>query len=185
MNYKNVVNSSLKRLDLSEVTKNEGFVEFEGYASVFYNVDAYGDIVRKGAFKNSLAKRQPILLYQHNTAEPIGKCEAYEDDYGLYVKLSILSDLKAGATAIKLIENGIINGLSIGYNVVRSKPLDTGGKELIELDLYEVSLVTFPANDLSRIEAEPKQCEATHDDCYYVDALNACKYFNQFFKKGV
>lgn len=185
MQYKSLKLSNFKKnIDISDEI-GDGFVWFSGYASVFDVQDAYGDIVKRGAFINSLNKRKPILLYQHNTNEPIGKIKAREDDYGLFVDFAILKNLPIGKTAISLVDNDIIDGLSIGYNIIRSTDLPNGGKELQELDLYEVSIVTFPANDASRIiniEDEDEPMEVGLED--WVNFLNSVKSFNDLRKKG-
>lgn len=200
MQTKNIKFSRLKKIDLtpSEVEISNidslNFVRYSGYASVFDVVDAYGDIVRQGAFKTSLNKRNPIILYQHSTTDPIGRVwKCYEDRHGLYVEFDILKTLPLGDVAIKLLDTEIINGLSIGYNIVRSTELADGGQELQELDLYEISIVTFPANELSRVkpiigndELEEKiNVEKIENDLINIDFLNDLKKFNVHFAKGV
>lgn len=127
---------------------------FEGYGSIFGNKDSYGDVVNKGAFASSLQsqKSQNIkLLWQHDTTEPIGVYQdVHEDDKGLYVKGQLLiNDIVKAREAYALMKAGAINGLSIGYTV------NQGGSEwnkngtiryLNDLSLWEISIVTFPAN---------------------------------------
>jgi HK97 family phage prohead protease len=130
---------------------------FEGYASVFDEIDSVNDVVLKGAFKKTLAeaakkKRMPPMLWQHNTAEPIGKfTEMREDSRGLFVKGQLLVGSVARAKeAYNLLKEGVLTGLSIGYRTLDSE-FDKGLRKLKELDLLEVSLVTFPANDSARV----------------------------------
>lgn len=181
MEYKSVnLNGEYKRLDLED----GGFVWYEGYASVFDVEDAYGDIVRQGAFKTSLEKRSPIILYQHNSQQPVGKIGiAREDSYGLWIRFGILASLPMGDVAIKLLDNKIINGLSIGYNIVRAVEMPNGGRELQELDLYEISLVTFPANELSRVRVGDIEDEdGVNDGEDLSEWLSALRSFNNFSK---
>ncbi|MGX1196381.1 HK97 family phage prohead protease [Parvibaculum sp. MBR-TMA-1.3b-4.2] len=134
---------------------------FEGYGSVFDVLDSYQEIVAKGAFTESLkeraAKKRPLpMLWQHNSREPIGfYTEVKEDDYGLLVKGQLLVDKVARATeAYHLMQAGVVTGLSIGYWVRESsRDEKTGIRTLMQLDLEEISPVTFPANDEARIEA--------------------------------
>ena len=130
---------------------------FEGYASVFNVTDKVNDIIVQGAFKESLkvyAKKGflPPMLWQHNTAAPIGRwLEMYEDDHGLFVKGELfINDLKTAREAYKLLKDGLVNGLSIGY-CVKSSHKKGKLRILTEVDLQEVSLVTFPANDYARV----------------------------------
>lgn len=129
---------------------------FEGYMSVAGNVDSYGDIVKPGAFANSLAKHKregtkPLLLWQHNPDEPIGVWdEMAEDGTGLYGKGRLLKGVRRAEEAHILLKNGAFRGISIGYREVDAKP-NGKGKDLHEVDLLEASLVSFPANKRARV----------------------------------
>ena len=122
----------------------------EGYASYFGRADKGGDVVQPGAYSASLsalaAKGGSVkLLWQHDAAQPIGVWdEVREDERGLYVKGRLLSDVEKGREAMALIGAGAIDGLSIGYRTVRAQKNDKGQRLLSELELWEVSLVTFP-----------------------------------------
>ncbi len=132
---------------------------FEGYASVFHVTDSVNDRVAPGAFRGSLAKfgeegRLPPLLWQHDTSEPIGAWrEMYEDEHGLYVKGELfVHDIPLAREAMKLLKENVVTGLSIGYRAQAShRDRKTGVRVLTEVDLHEVSLVTFPANDYARV----------------------------------
>lgn len=134
---------------------------FAGYGSVFGVVDSYNEIVAPKAFKGSLAelrakKRKVPVLWQHNQAAPIGVYdELSEDATGLKVSGRLLIDDVAQAReAFALMKAGAVTGLSIGYWVRKSSYDEkTGIRTLQELDLVEVSLVTFPANDEARVDA--------------------------------
>jgi HK97 family phage prohead protease len=134
---------------------------FEGYASVFNVVDHVNDKIAPGAFKESLvacnkAGRLPPLLWQHEALEPIGAWrEMYEDSHGLFVKGDMfIKDISLAKEAYKLLKENVVTGLSIGYRTQESyREQKSGVRVLTKLDLLEVSLVTFPANDLARVSA--------------------------------
>lgn len=136
-----------------------------GYASLFGEVDQGGDVVERGAYAASLqrlaAKGRGIkLLWQHDPSQPIGIWdEVREDGRGLFVKGRLLSDVARGREAAALIEAGAIDGLSIGYRTVRSHKTDKGRRVLSEIDLWEVSLVTFPMLPEARIGAKADATE--------------------------
>lgn len=121
----------------------------EGYGAVFGNVDTYGDIILRGAFGNSMGKRKVKMLWQHDPSQPIGVWdEMREDDRGLYMKGRVLSTVEKGKEAIALMEAGAIDGLSIGYKTVDAE-YTNGNRILKEIDLWETSIVTFPANEMA------------------------------------
>ena len=85
------------------------------------------------------------FLWQHDPSRPIGVWdEVYEDAYGLFVKGRLLEEIPQGHEALALVKAGAIDGLSIGYRTIRSSKSDQGSRLLEEVDLWEVSLVTFP-----------------------------------------
>lgn len=135
---------------------------FEGYGSVFGVEDSYGDVVEPGAFKASLDAwkskgKMPALLWQHRSDSPIGVWKSMaEDEHGLRVEGALALKTQQGAEAYELLKLGAISGLSIGYAIPR------GGGEwdpkteqfrLKQVDLWETSLVTFPANEAAQVEA--------------------------------
>lgn len=129
----------------------------EGYASLFGLPDKGGDIVQKDAYGASLlalsSKGNRVkMLWQHDPAQVIGVWdEVYQDDTGLYVKGRILTEVEKGREAAALIGAGAIDGLSIGYRTKRAEK-DAGGRRLLhELELWEVSLVTFPMLPEARV----------------------------------
>lgn len=143
---------------------------FEGYGAVFGNVDAHGDVIVKGAFKETLREWQksnkyPPMLVQHGgwmmsdmDALPIGKWEAMsEDENGLYVKGRLINlDTERGKNIYGAMREGVLDGMSIGY---RAKEFTNGTKPgeprrtLKKVDLVELSVVTFPANGMARVAA--------------------------------
>ena len=118
-------------------------------------MDAQRDIVLRGAFKESLAGRirQIHLLWQHKTDEPIGYFTAmFEDARGLYVEGRLLLTVARAREAYALLKAGVVRGLSIGYTPRRYVvDPDTAVRHLMAVDLWEVSLVTFPANDRAEV----------------------------------
>lgn len=133
-------------LDLKEVSE-EGV--FEGYASKFGDRDDGGDTVMKGAFKNSLSQRKTKgvkMLWQHDPSHPIGVWdEIKEDATGLFVRGRLLTTVQKAKETYELMKAGVIDGLSIGYRTIKSLRDDaTGFRQLTEVDLWEISLVTFP-----------------------------------------
>lgn len=120
-----------------------------GYGSVFGNVDSWGDVVEKGAFLRTIEQRKIPILWQHNSDEPIGLWdEISEDDYGLKMRGHLLIDDVAKAKeAYALVKSGVVNGLSIGY-IPKDYSYDVENyRHISDVNLYEVSLVTFPANE--------------------------------------
>ena len=133
----------------------DGQGRFAGYASVFDLVDTQRDIVMRGAFAHTLGGRvsQITLLWQHQQDEPIGVFDRmFEDKRGLYVEGRLLLDVRRAKEALALLKAGAINGLSIGYSPVRYRiDAKSGVRMLSEVDLWEVSLVTFPANAAANV----------------------------------
>lgn len=134
---------------------------FEGYAAAFGNIDQTDDILHPGAFKKTLTERGPKikLLWQHSTDEPIGRpLELREDQRGLFIR-ALVSDTRRGRDALALLKDQAIFEMSIGYEVPKGGSdytKDTGGKlirNLREVKLWEVSLVTFPANEEAVVTA--------------------------------
>ena len=130
----------------------------EGYASLFGRVDRGGDRVMPGAFHAALARRGAggvRLLWQHDPAEPIGRwTEIREDRAGLFVRGVLVTEAARGRDAAALVAAGALDGLSIGFRTVRARREPRSGvRELVEIDLWEISLVTFPL--LAEARARP------------------------------
>lgn len=143
--------------NVTEVKADDGTKErvLEGYASIFGNVDSYGDIVLPGAFKKTLDEknrgRKVKFLYQHNSYEPIGvPIEISEDAKGLKFK-AVFADTQRADEAYKLAKLGALDGLSIGYRTIKAEDNENGTRNLAEIDLAEVSLVTFEANTQAKV----------------------------------
>jgi len=143
----------------TEVTVVEG-AKIEGYASLFGKTDQGGDVVGKGAYARSLKRmadegRAIKMLWQHDPTQPIGIWEqVIEDERGLYVKGRLLETVEKGREAAALIAAGAIDGLSIGYRTLKAAKNDKGQRLLTELELWEVSLVTFPMLPSARVASK-------------------------------
>ncbi|MHA6298130.1 HK97 family phage prohead protease [Devosia sp. CAU 1758] len=137
---------------MSAIPIDEGG-RFAGYASVFNKLDSGGDIVLPGAFAKSLAKKRGRirLLFQHDPKEPVGTWESMaEDSHGLFVTGRLVPGVPRSDALRRLIGDGALDGLSIGFRTVKASRRD--GKRLLhEIDLYEVSIVTFPMMEDARI----------------------------------
>ena len=145
-------------LDVKTATLSEDGT-FSGYGSVFGEIDSYKEIVAKGAFAKSLRKwkakgKLPRLLWQHRSDKPIGVWTSMaEDDHGLKVTGQLSLDTDQGKEAYALLKMGAIDGLSIGYVATEwTENTKTGVITLVEIDLWEVSLVTFPAGPSARVD---------------------------------
>lgn len=129
---------------------------FEGYASLFNKVDLGNDIVMPGAFQESLQKRRVLgikMLFQHDANEPIGVWqEIKEDAQGLYVKGQLMTEIARAREVLSLMRAGALDGLSIGFRVIEGqRDPKTGIRRLRKLDLWEISVVTFPMLNDARI----------------------------------
>lgn len=152
------IKSSIKAYHDEDEDKNYG--TFEGYGSVFGNKDLGNDVIERGAFLKSLKRRKPQnvkLLYQHKSDMPIGVFdEIKEDEHGLVVKGRLALKTQAGAEAYELLKMGALDGLSIGFRVnPKEVSYDKRGNKRIikEVDLMEVSLVTFPMNPQATVRS--------------------------------
>ena len=131
---------------------------FSGYASLFGKADLGHDVVMAGAFAASLRKRGPAgvkMLFQHDPNEVIGVWqEIREDGRGLFVKGRLTTEVGRAREVLSLMRAGALDGLSIGYRTVRGRTdAKTGIRSLIEVDLWEISVVTFPLLPEARVEA--------------------------------
>jgi HK97 family phage prohead protease len=152
---------------------SEGHV-VEGYASLFGKADQGGDVVQKGAYAASLKRiaaraGRVKMLWQHDPGQPIGVWdEVREDATGLWVKGRILPEVAKGREVATLVAAGAIDGLSIGYRTVRAERDGKGQRLLAELELWEVSLVTFPMLPEARVAAK---AEAMDDSWRHLAAV--------------
>lgn len=166
------------RFDAQGVQVTKG-TEISGYASLFGRCDQGGDIVEKGAYSASLARlvasgRRVRMLWQHDPTEPIGIWdEVREDAQGLFVKGRLLPEVARAREAAALIAAGAIDGLSIGYRTVRATKDGQGRRRLSEVELWEVSLVTFPMLATARVHAMTKAQADLRDLARVLEAARA------------
>ncbi len=140
--------SNLKTLDDNGV--------FEGYASVFNRQDLGRDVVMPGAFRDSLKERGAAgvrMLFQHEPNTPLGVWEKiYEDARGLFVRGRLMLDVAKAREVHALMKAGALDGLSIGFRAEQGKRSKrTGVRQLRKVDLWEISIVTFPMMPEARV----------------------------------
>lgn len=130
---------------------------FSGYASLFGQVDLGKDRVEPGAFRNSIERRGTNgirMLYQHDPAKPIGRwMDIREDGRGLFVHGRLSRTSRLAGEVLGLMRDRVLDGLSIGFRTVRSRTESKSGvRRILEADLWEISIVTFPMLPGARIE---------------------------------
>ena len=134
---------------------------FEGYASLFNREDLSHDIIVPGAFRDTLKSRgaQRIkMLFQHDPAEPIGVWEEIrEDARGLYVRGRLTLAVAKAREVLALMQAGALDGLSIGFKAVKGRRDALGVRRLEKIDLWEISVVTFPMLPWARVESVKAQ----------------------------
>ncbi len=126
----------------------------EGWAAVYDEVDLNGDIIAPGAFRSSLARSgAPAvkLLYQHAAEQPVGRWLRFEErPTGLYARGELYLATQTAREVAELVQARIIDGLSIGYRTLRAHKAD-GARRIVEAELWEVSIVTFPMAPKARL----------------------------------
>ncbi len=128
---------------------------FEGFGAAFNNVDFGDDVIVRGAFAESLVEtpiNQVRMLWQHDWSEVIGKfTEATETEEGLFVRGQLfIDDIQRAKEAYKLIKEKAIGGMSIGFRIVE-RTFKEGVRILEKVSLHEISLVTFPMNEMAKV----------------------------------
>jgi HK97 family phage prohead protease len=140
--------------ELEVKSSSEDHVHIAGYASVFGEIDSYKDVVLRGAFAGVSSPRDVKFLWQHDMTKPIGVVtNLFEDEHGLYVEATINNETQQGREAVSLVKQGALNGLSIGYHSKEASYNSSGLREITDADLWEISLVTFPANAKAQINS--------------------------------
>ena len=182
-------------LDL-KAANDDGTVE--GYGSVFGVRDSYDDVIAAGAFQASLAAHKkagtmPAMLWQHDADKPIGIwTEMVEDSKGLRIKGQLALETTLGKEAHALLKMGALNGLSTGFMSKQwAYDRETDIRTLTEIDLWEVSLVTFPANGAARVTdvksvddlQAPKDAEQLLRDAGWSKS-NATAFVSRVMKMG-
>ena len=131
---------------------------FEGYASLFEREDLGRDVVKRGAFRKSIEARKSggvKMLFQHDPNEPIGVWEKiHEDARGLFARGRLMPEVSRAREVLSLMRAGAVDGLSIGFRATRShRDKRTGTRYLHEIDLWEISIVTFPMQTEARVSS--------------------------------
>lgn len=131
---------------------NQKTGEIEGYGSIFNNVDLHGDVILKGAFTENLNSNPKIkLLWQHDPTHPIGIINKIEEtDVGLFIQATLNLEITQAKEAYLMVKSGIIEGLSIGFEVEECSVVNDI-RYIEKASLWEVSIVTFPANQQALI----------------------------------
>ena len=142
----------------AEISEVEADGSFSGYASLFGETDLNRDVVMPGAFLKSIGTRGAAgirMLFQHDPAAPIGVWRVVrEDARGLFVSGRLMSEVAKGREVLALMRAGAIDGLSIGFRTVKGRTdAKSGVRSLIEVDLWEISVVTFPMLPAARVSA--------------------------------
>lgn len=138
--------------------------KFSGYASVFGGVDSYGDTIMPGAYKATIGERaRPIQMRWNHHGPVIGKwLKIEEDDKGLFVEGELTRGHSTAEDAYALLKHGAVSGMSIGYRPVKQVDNQTGGVDLHEIDLVEISVVESPADNSAHI-SDIKSAEKLKD----------------------
>lgn len=160
---------------------------FEGYASIFGCKDSQNDVVCKGAFQKSLKNwsdqgQFPKMLWQHDPTQVIGRwIDIHEDERGLYVKGQLLLDLSVARDAYILLQEKLLDSLSIGYHIKSAHAGHFHGhvvQFLKEVDVMEISLVTFPSNAFAKIhQVKHVSSDITIPNTQEIEAF--CKFMSQ------
>jgi hypothetical protein len=133
----------------------DGRGNFEGYASLFGVADMARDVVMAGAFQKSLSLQGADgikLLWQHDPSQPVGIwTRVAEDARGLYCQGQLNLEVQRGHELYALMRQGAVDGLSIGFKTILSRKDSSGNRQLLTIDLWEISLVTFPLLPTARV----------------------------------
>lgn len=135
---------------------------FSGYASVWGEPDSYGDTVKRGAYAKTIKRMRPVMLWAHDSRQPIGVWQdLVEDERGLKVTGKLVLDTRQGAEAFALLKAGAIDGLSIGFRAIRSERGPNGGRLLVEIELPEISIVVMPSAAKARVTSVRGEASAS------------------------
>jgi uncharacterized protein len=144
---------------------------FIGYASLFNRRDQAGDIVKPGAFAASLKKRGAEgirMLFQHDPAEPVGTwLDVEERDRGLFVRGRLDMNVQRGRELHSLLESKGIDGLSIGFKTLHAtRDRALNARLITRIDLWEISLVTFPMLEGARVSQVSTRARALAEQVF-------------------
>ena len=160
------------KIDKLETNADGGRLVIKGYASVFGNINSYGYTFDKGAFTNSIQRGGIKFLFNHNPDMVLGGfVELKEDDYGLYFEATCNAKVRQAQEVHALVSNGDLTGASIGFVTLKEATID-GVLHKQAVDLWEISIVTFPANELAVVEANSKNDALSSEMNCIFQALN-------------
>jgi HK97 family phage prohead protease len=146
--------------DIKSSTDSDKFYTFSGYASTFGNEDLVGDIIEQGAFTDSLKQRKPKLLYQHDRSMVLGTItKSEEDNHGLFITAQLPKENSLAKDVGVLMKTGAVDSMSIGFIISDFEENEDHKFVIKKLDLYEISVVTFPANPqamVTEVKSVPK-----------------------------
>jgi uncharacterized protein len=150
---------------------------FEGLAAVYSNVGLGADVIEPAAFQKTLAEKggEVPLLWQHDTREPIGLGKLTDSSKGLVIHGELVLDSNEVAQkAYALLKRGVLRGLSIGYDEVKSRMVD-GVRRISEMKLWEVLLVTFSMNPAATVTAVKRMDDVSDDIRNFREVLAECR----------
>lgn len=160
--FEHIAKAEFKAVD----GEGEGIIE--AYVSIFGNVDHAGEVVEKGAFTESLARKLPKVVHSHEWDEPIGKViESREDEKGLYCKFQLVLGVQRAKEDYELMKAGAIDEFSIGYSIDEDTTDEQGIRHLKKLTLYEISPVLVgcnPATELLSVKGVGKEEEKEEEE---------------------
>lgn len=167
-------------LDLEYDATDEGLLA--GYFSTFGNADSVGDVIRKGAFTKTLKERKPRVLWYHDATQPIGVVvDAWEDQKGLFGVIKLNLDVQKGREAFALYKSGAMDSFSIGFQLEKFEVFENekgyNSFDIKEVRLFEVSAVTFPANEQAVVtDVKQHYEESLNEDVEPVDQVKADEF---------
>src|SRR5215467_7328738 len=150
----------------------------EGYASLFGEIDQARDMVMRGAFADTLAARglrRIPMLFQHDPSEPVGIwLELREDHRGLFARGRLIPDVTRGRELLSLLRAGAVDGLSIGFRTAKAR-IDprTRIRRIYAVDLWEISIVTFPMLNGARVRAVKRSYARTRAEIEWARTVGA------------
>jgi len=152
--------------------------QFSGLASTYGNTDQQNDVVMPGAFTRTLsdAGKQRPLLMGHST--PVGLVTLTDSATGLLAEGKLSLGVQVGKDAYTLLKDGVIRGLSIGFQTVKEQVVGEV-RQLLELKLFEVSLVVFPANEMALVTGVKSASSRQDTIDTFAAALRELKEFNR------
>jgi HK97 family phage prohead protease len=149
---------------------------FSGLAAVYAEPNSYGETIKPGAFRKSIAEHKragtrPLMLWSHNPAEIIGVWDGIEEDAkGLKVTGRLIRETARGAETYALVRAGAVNGLSMGFRARAAERGPNGGRVLTDIDLVEISIVGLPAAAKARIKTIHSQIGRDPSAAAFVEA---------------